>query len=319
MITLKFKSLVWKNVLSWIIPALLLLIALSLPKDGVAGQRSPSDHSPAIICSIQPLAFFAQAIAGNHARISVMVPPGANPATYEPKPVQMAQLSSNAIYLSADLPFEQAWLPRFKQQNPGLRIIHINHGIALQPMDRKHQTMKTRAENMRNLDPHTWLSPPLAMLIARNIFSALIDLMPEKQDAFTRNYLQLLTRVSKLDTKIAALFRTVPKDQRVLLTFHPAWGYFADAYGFTQIVVEKEGKEPSIRELSNICSQVKRLGIDFILVQPQFSQKSAKALGSICNLRLITADPLSMDWDNNLLRLATLLAKRSSKIQSANN
>jgi ABC-type Zn uptake system ZnuABC Zn-binding protein ZnuA len=49
-------------------------------------------------------------IGGGQVDVSVMVRPGSSPATYAPKPQQMAQLASAKIYFAVGLPFEQAWL-----------------------------------------------------------------------------------------------------------------------------------------------------------------------------------------------------------------
>ncbi len=35
------------------------------------------------------------------------------------------------------------------------------------------------------------------------------------------------------------------------IVFHPAWGYFAEAYGLEQVPVEIEGKEPKPSQLKD--------------------------------------------------------------------
>ena len=49
---------------------------------------------PTVFVSIVPQKFFVQQISKESVNVEVMVQPGASPATYEPKPSQMAKLSS---------------------------------------------------------------------------------------------------------------------------------------------------------------------------------------------------------------------------------
>ena len=52
--------------------------------------------------------------------------------------------------------------------------------------------------------------------------------------------------------------------------FHPAFGYFADAYGLKQKSVETEGKAPTPRQLRRWCKQARAEGVKVIFLQPQF-------------------------------------------------
>ena len=264
-----------------------------------------------VVCSIEPLRFFVSEIGGPLVEAEVMVPPGASPATYEPRPRQMAALAGAKIYFASGVPFEQAWLDRFRGQNPSLKIVDVNQGIRLLPMDHKHS--KAPEKGRENLDPHTWLSPPLALLIARNIFAALYEALPGMGQQLSERYAALAERIARLDGQIMEILAGIPPEFRVLPTFHPAWGYFARAYGFRQIPVEMEGKEPSPRQLDALSRRLKAIGAHFILVQPQFSQRSARALASMCGLRLITADPLSSSWDEGLLKLARTVSALSER------
>ncbi|MGD9350755.1 MAG: zinc ABC transporter substrate-binding protein, partial [Desulfobacterales bacterium] len=65
-----------------------------------------------VFVSINPQKFFVQQIGGNRVSVQVMVPAGASPATYEPKPRQMVDLSKTSIYFAIGVPFENVWLKK---------------------------------------------------------------------------------------------------------------------------------------------------------------------------------------------------------------
>ena len=133
-----------------------------------------------VVASILPQKYFIQKIGGDRVSVSVMVLPGANPATYEPKPRQMVDLSNADIYFAIGVPFEKNWLSRFAEANPRMKIVETQSGINRIPMiaagHRHHDENRHAPEETTHAptDPHIWLSPPLVMLQAKNILDALI-------------------------------------------------------------------------------------------------------------------------------------------------
>ena len=82
-----------------------------------------------VFVSILPQKYFVQQIGGDKVDVSVMVKPGADPHTYEPKPSQMAKLSKARLYFSIGVPFENFWLKKFEATNKNLTIVHTDEGI----------------------------------------------------------------------------------------------------------------------------------------------------------------------------------------------
>ena len=82
-----------------------------------------------VVVSIVPQEWFVERIAGDLAEVSAMVPPGATPHGFEPRPSSMRAVAGADVYLALGLEFERAWLPRFLAANPGLRVAHTEAGI----------------------------------------------------------------------------------------------------------------------------------------------------------------------------------------------
>jgi len=94
------------------------------------------------------------------------------------------------------------------------------------------------------------------------------------------------------------------------MVYHPSWGYFARTYGLNQIPIELEGKEPSPKELTQLIKLAKKNSVQAIFIQPQFSQKSARALAQSIGAEVLTANPLAEDWAENLRRTAEAFIKK---------
>jgi len=261
-----------------------------------------------VTASILPQKYFLEQIGGNRIDISVMVLPGANPATYEPKPKQMVNLTRSRIYFAIGVPFETAWLDKFAHASPKMQIVATQEGVEKIPMIKagRHGRVNhygTAVPVARVLDPHIWLSPPLVMLQVRNILAALVKADPAGRSFYQANYKAFVTELVDLDLKISSLFADSGPEKRFMV-YHPAWGYFARAYGLMQIPVEAEGKEPTPRGLQRLIGEAKEKGIRAIFVQPQFSTKSAETIARAINGRVVVADPLALDWRANLLHVA---------------
>jgi zinc transport system substrate-binding protein len=250
---------------------------------------------PTVFVSILPQKYFVQRIAEDYVDIQVMVLPGQSPATYEPTPRQMVKLSKADLYFSIDVPFEKKWLSKIKRLYPDLTIIQTDQGIKkrLMPSHNHHQM-----DTHHTPDPHIWLSPILAILQARHIFTALTNHYPKNRTYFADHYHQLITQIVALDTELLDILSR--PEQKSFMVFHPSWGYFADAYGWHQIPIEIEGKDVKPSQLAYLIDTAKKKNINVIFAQPQFSTKSANLISKSINGKLIMIDPLSLNWAENL-------------------
>jgi len=259
-----------------------------------------------ITVSILPQKYFVEKIGGDRVEISVMVLPGSNPATYEPKPRQMVNLTQSKLYFAIGVPFESTWLKKLAQASPQMRIVPTQAGIEKIPMKTIHShhgNEEGPAPGTGARDPHIWLSPPLVIVQARNILNALLEADPGNRGLYEANYKRFIMELAELDLKIARLFSERSADRRFMV-YHPAWGYFAKTYGLVQVAVEAEGKQPTPKALQRLIGEARRDGIKAVFVQPQFSTKSAETIAHAIGGRVIVADPLAPDWEKNLLQVA---------------
>jgi zinc transport system substrate-binding protein len=295
-----------------------------------------------VAVTIPPQVFFAQKLGGSLLEITAMVPPGGNPHTYEPKPRQLAALAKAKLYFAVGgMEFEEAWLPRFKSANPQLTVVESGHGITRLAMEGKHDhghdeaghkehaeehghdkaEHKEHAEehghdeaghkehaeehdhDHEGLDPHIWTAPLNVKHMAHEMLEALIKADPEHKAQYQANYAKFAAELDALDHELKDLFGQLPGEPH-LLVYHPAWGYFCHAYGLEQIAVEKEGKAPGPKGLQAIISQAKKYQAKVVFVQPQFSTKSAQLVASAIKGQVIAIDPLALDWESNLRKVA---------------
>jgi zinc transport system substrate-binding protein len=277
-------------------PRLLVLLLLLSP----ALHAAPID----VAVSILPQKYFVESIGGRHVVVQVMVRPGAEPADYAPTPQQVTKLASARLYFAIGVPFETPWLPRFMSANPHLQVVDTTRGI-----QRQRLAPGQGDGTGQQPDPHIWLSPPLVRIQAMNIRDALIAADPAHAADYRRGYAQLAETVNRVDDAILHTLSTAPLTQHRFLVFHPAFGYFAAAYGLTQIPIEQGAREPGPARLTKLIAQAKREGIRVVFVEPEFSQQAADAVAEAIGGQVVTIDPLAEDWPAGMQAIARGLAK----------
>lgn len=272
--------------------------------------QSSQDKIPVSV-SIPPLKYMLKQVAGERVQVSVMVPAGANPATYEPKTRQMTGLSDTEIYFAIGVPFESSWLKKFSKVNKEMRIVRLDREV-------KKRTLATDYEDKADLDqegsemnrdPHVWLSPALMRIMSSKVMRVLSGMDPGNKALYQKNYLEFSREINQLDKRILDVFSGTGERRDCFMSLHPAWGYLARDYGLKQIPIELEGKAPGPREMKKVMGVAKDKGIDTIFVQPQFSGKEARTIAKSINAQVVDLDPLAYDWSDNLLEMAKKISK----------
>jgi zinc transport system substrate-binding protein len=256
--------------------------------------------------SVAPQRYFLERIGGEHVHISVLVRPGHSPITYEPTPKQMTALADADLYVRIGVPFEDAWMERIASSNPNLMVIDARDGLPLRDMRGGENADEKHVRHVEGKDPHIWLSPPLALKMAAQLFDRLSELDPGHRAEYERNYRHLVADLDQLDRDIRTLLAGLHR--RSFIVFHPAWGYFADTYGLQQIPIEVEGKQPGPRSLARLIDNARAQGVKTVFVDGRINHKHVDTIADAIDGRVVTIDPLAEDYLRNLRRVARILA-----------
>lgn len=282
------------------------IIALALAAGCGGGEERPASGKPLVVVSVPPQAYFVGRIAGEAVEVEVLVQPGQDPHTFSPTAQQIVRLERAAVVFRIGMPFEKILIDRIAAAHPELRIVDANRdlppGEALAEPAHGHAEQHELEDERDGLDPHTWMSPPLAARQAAVIAEALAELEPEHAERFAQNLAMLRADLEALDGQIVAMLQ--PVQGGTFYVFHPAFGYFARAYGLRQEAVETGGKSPSARHLAELIEQARARGVRTIFVQRQFSDRAARTIAEQIGAEVVSLDDLSPDYLNNLLDVA---------------
>jgi len=257
--------------------------------------NTPSDKL-SVTVSILPLKEFVEEIGGEKVAVDVMIPPGAFPHSYEPKPAQLRRLKNTAIFVKVGTPveFEVNWMDKLIEINPHMQIIDASPGIEL-------------IGSEDHTDPHIWLSPKNAKIMVQSITRGLILADSTNSNYYLKNQENYLHRLDQMDQQISKVFSHKTKSDFIVL--HPSWGYFARDYGLNQIGIEHEGKEPSARHLQLLIDEANQKEIAVVFIAPQDNPKNAFTLANEISANIQTIDPLDGNYIANLTHVAQLVSE----------
>lgn len=286
--------------------AILTAACLCLPAGGAPAQAAEPDRVKMVV-SILPQVWFAERIGGGDVEVSVLLGPGQSPATFDPSARQMAALLEAELFVVAGVPFENGLLPKIRRLPDGPAIAEVPVPESVAGRESGGHESAGHDHDHDGIDPHTWLAPRQAQALADTMCAALCRLRPAWAPRFQARSEVLRQELTSLDRQIAELL--APWRGREFFVFHPAFGHFAAAYGLTQVAIEAGGHEPGARHMTEIIERAKDAGATAIVVQPQFSRRSAEAVARSLGVEVIALDPLAVEYDANLLLIARTLGE----------
>jgi zinc transport system substrate-binding protein len=304
----------WRDVVAALFLSAVLLAGCGQRVTPASSDMEIGDPLPLTV-SILPQKYFLERIGGHHVRVNVMVLPGESPATYEPKPEQLAALSMSMAYFSIGVPFEDAWLDRIAAANEDMVVVDTAAGIDRVPGDGHYKVAlggrpeegSGGASAAGGRDPHIWLSPSLVKVQSRNIYEALVALDPDNEGHYRANWDRFVADIDDLMADIEAALADV--EQRKFMVFHPSWGYFGDDFRLEMIPIQVGGQEPSAAELARLVAVAEAEDIRVIFAQPEFSTEDAETIAKEIDGEVLLISPLALEWLDNMRRVAETFAQ----------
>lgn len=260
-----------------------------------------------IFVSILPQKYLVERIGGDRVQVDVMVRPGTNAETYEPLPRQMAALSDADLYFRIGVPFESIWIKKIIAVHPDLGIVACC--AELVPEKIRNVVHDNNDVDVHAYDAHIWTSPRNAIYIANMMMQTLAEVDPAHRDYYERNHAGLVQDLNDLDHYIRHQFEAL--GNRYLVVAHPSWSCFADAYGLTQVALERHDAELRPRQLAELVNFARNNGIHTIYVEKQFNAAAARLLAREIKAEIVELDPLAGDYITNLQKVTQAIVAGS--------
>lgn len=253
--------------------AALAIVAAACSSVGSGGVPTASASSSGgglgVVATTTVLADIVRNVAGDRATVSSIIPSGAGPEDYEPKPEDARRLADADLIVS-----NGAGLDDFVD-----KLIQAAGGSASRRLVLADSIQPILVDGQPN--PHFWLDPSLvADDYIPEIVAALSAADPAGASTYAANGAAYAAAVRAMDEANTARIATIPAANRKLVTSHDAFPYFARHYGFELIgvILPNVGQEPSPADLAALVETVKSAGVKAIFSEGQFSPELARTL-----------------------------------------
>jgi len=281
-----------KNKISLFFIGVIFLVALVIAGFPLSKQESPLK----IMTSIFPLKEFASAVSGDWGKVDLLLPPGAEIHTWQPRPSDLMKLSSADlfIYIGADL---EPWVDDILRSvnNPDLQIVEASKGLSLlsdEDKDEQHNPASSHENRHGVKDPHIWLDFANDQKIIGRIAEILSFIAPGKKDLFQKNADVYKKKLQALDERYR---NTLDRcDQKtIVLGGHAAFGYLARRYNLLQISLYglSPDSKPTPRQLIEVIDFIKENRIEAIFFEFNVSRELAHVIAEETGAKTLILNP----------------------------
>jgi zinc/manganese transport system substrate-binding protein/manganese/iron transport system substrate-binding protein len=236
---------------------------------GTAPASGAAEGALKVVATTTVFADMVRNIAGDRAVVDSIIPAGAGPEDYEPKPDDARKLADADLVISNGTGLDDFLddLIAAAGKESAARLV-LGDGLA---------TITVAGEE----NPHFWLDPSVVSdHYVPAISASLAELDAAGAAVYEANAAAYIDEVRAMDGANMAAIEAIPVEDRKLVTFHDAFPYFAEHYGFELIgvIVDNVGQEPTASELAALVETVKAAGVKAVFSEAQFSPDLARTL-----------------------------------------
>ena len=229
------------------------------------------------VATVHPIAVILQEIVGDQGTVIRLIPPGASPHTYEPKPSDMKLTSSAQVffYVSPALDGWAAKLPA-KKSIQMIQLLPAAYQMKFVEHDDADEPHGQHGHEGNVIDPHFWTNPQAVKAILPGLVKELSKVDPANAAVFKKNAGAFAIQLDSLDLEIQKTI--APVKGRAVFLFHPSFMYFIQRYGlvFGGVIEPFPGKEPTPRYIMDLIKQLRQYKTNAIFIEPQLNRRPCR-------------------------------------------
>lgn len=248
-----------------------------------------------VVTTFLPMYWFAKAVSGDVADVSILVPPGTEVHEYQATPENVQAIASADVLVKNGLGLEEFLSSTVKNaENAKLKEIDASAGI--QPLNEVSPIVKAVKGEEHDHDhtqgnPHVWLDPVLVKQQVSNIRDGLIAADPGNKAIYEANAVKYIQQLDTLNNEFQQKLQKTPNC--TFVTFHNAYPYLAKRYNLKQVaVVQIPEDQLAPADIQNVINSVKKYKVKALFNEPGTDNKLLSSLSRDLNLTLREIDSL---------------------------
>ncbi len=262
-----------------------------------------------ILASIKPLALIAREVAGEKAEVDTLLPVTASPHDYPLKMSDHRRLREAGLVIWVG-PELESFLARSLANLSHEKVISAYHLAGIHWPDLSNVTAGHQHANHqhRNGDPHLWLDPRNAEVIAQAVAAKLAGFDPQSASDYRANAARFVARVRELDQRLNRELGVIRSEG--FAVYHEGYSHFVSRYGLHQVgyvtyTPERRPGAKHLKELENVLEQEGKC----LFVEPYYQVESIENMARSLGLHIGVLDPIG---DQQVSSYQSLLEKLAS-------
>ena len=249
-------------------------------------EELASDDTLSVVASTQVIADWVRQLGGEHVTVRALVPAGADAHTLELTVDDIRAIADADLVVINGAGLEASYEDVIEENAEHIleladaveamgEALHPYEGMMAAEHDQHQQQQDQQAESEHepgDEDPHFWFDTDIAKAAVKAIAAELIELRPSNAEAIGDRLIIYVAEIDKADERARALLSGLPANQRLLVTFHDAFGYFARRYGLeiAGFVVEGPAQGVSAESITDLIELINHEGVKTVFHEPQF-------------------------------------------------
>jgi ABC-type Zn uptake system ZnuABC Zn-binding protein ZnuA/ABC-type Mn2+/Zn2+ transport system permease subunit len=246
----------------------------------VAGCGSSGSDSGkvSVVATTTQIGDFTREVGGDAVDVHQILAPNTDPHDYEPRPDDVTTTAdAKVVFENGDN--LDAWMAKVVDDSGSdAKVVDLGASV---PVSLPGESGGPEASRY---NPHWWHDPRNAEEAVRQIAAQLSQIDPQDRATFQANASTYLVKLKTLDAGITKCMDTVPSQERMLVTDHDAFPYFANRYGIqvvgAVIPSQTTQAQPNAQDLSNLADLVRKEHVKAIFPESSLSPKLAETIGS---------------------------------------
>jgi len=262
-----------------------LIISLMMPSCRQNSEKvTTGEKKLKVVTTLFPLYDMAKNIGADKAEVSLLLPPGVEPHSFEPKPSDIVKINEADIFIYTGK-FMEPWAEDIIKGvvNKNLIIVNASCGTKMIPA-----VFHDSAEPAGSLDPHIWLDFDNAKIMVKNILEAFQSKDPVNRDFYKQKANDYANKLTELDTSYKTALATC-KNKEIVYGGHYAFGYLAKRYGLKYLSAQgiSPDAEPTANDLIKLVEQIKKDKIQYVFYEELTSPRIAETIASETNAKML--------------------------------
>jgi len=234
-----------------------------------------------VVTTLFPYYDFARTIGGDKADVSLLLLPGVEAHSFEPKPSDILKINSADIFIYTG-DFMEPWAKDILAGINNKKLSVVGAGDVVNLLDGSAEGLGS------GIDPHIWLDLSNSENIVDGIASAFVRKDPKNSDLYIQNAHELKNELKALDDSFKAGLSNC-QTRTLIYGGHYAFGYLVKRYGLDYFAAQglAPDSEPTAQDLANLINELKKNGVKYVFYEELSSPKIAETISEETGAQLL--------------------------------